>query len=296
MSSSPSREGLSGTPGGPRPGCSGRSRGCGMIGLPYPGAAPPRHRDRHGPPARARATRAGCRCTSAARPSTTCRTSATAATPWSSTSCGGTCSSAASTSHYVSNVTDVDDNIIKRAADRGPDRARGGRRVRGASGGRPWTPSGVLRPTDAPHATAYVADMVALVADLVDRGVAYETSDGVYLEVDRVDGYGLLARQPLESLRAGARVEADEEKRSPLDFVLWKKAKPGEPSWASPWGPGRPGLAHRVRGHVARPAGGRVRPARRRPGPGLPPPRERAGPGGGRRAGRSPATGSTTAG
>jgi cysteinyl-tRNA synthetase len=83
--------------------------------------------------------------------------------------------------------------------------------------------------------------MVELVRDLVDRGVAYEISDGVYLNVEQIEGYGLLARQPLESLRAGARVEAVEEKRSPLDFVLWKKARPEEPSWDSPWGPGRPG-------------------------------------------------------
>ena len=90
---------------------------------------------------------------------------------------------------------------------------------------------GVLRPDETPHATAYVDRMVDLVADLVARGVAYETADGVYLSVIDVPGYGLLARQPLDSLRAGARVEADEEKRSPLDFVLWKKAKPGEPTW-----------------------------------------------------------------
>jgi cysteinyl-tRNA synthetase len=113
---------------------------------------------------------------------------------------------------------------------------------------------GVLRPDESPHATAYVDRMVDLVADLVDRGVAYETGDGVYLSVMDVPGYGLLAHQPLDSLRSGARVEVDEEKRSPLDFVLWKKAKEGEPSWESPWGPGRPGMAHRVRGHVARPA------------------------------------------
>jgi cysteinyl-tRNA synthetase len=100
---------------------------------------------------------------------------------------------------------------------------------------------GVWRPTETPHATAYVGDMVGLVADLVARGVAYETQDGVYLEVDRVDGYGLLAGQPLDSLRSGARVKSSDEKRSPLDFVLWKKAKPGEPEWPSPWGPGRPG-------------------------------------------------------
>ncbi len=83
--------------------------------------------------------------------------------------------------------------------------------------------------------------MIDLIDDLVGRGVAYETATGVYLSVLDVPGYGLLARQPLESLRAGARIEADEEKRSPLDFVLWKKAKPGEPSWDAPWGPGRPG-------------------------------------------------------
>ncbi|MHB8330042.1 MAG: DALR domain-containing protein, partial [Acidimicrobiales bacterium] len=100
---------------------------------------------------------------------------------------------------------------------------------------------GVLRPTDAPHATAFVDKMVAMVGTLVERGVAYETSDGVYLSVDRVEGYGLLARQSLDSLRAGARVEVMEGKRSPLDFALWKKAKPGEPTWGSPWGPGRPG-------------------------------------------------------
>ena len=100
---------------------------------------------------------------------------------------------------------------------------------------------GVLRPSETPHATDYVADMVDLVADLVARGAAYETADGVYLSVDTVPGYGLLARQPLDSLRAGARVEAVEGKRSPLDFALWKRAKPGEPSWSSPLGPGRPG-------------------------------------------------------
>ena len=72
-------------------------------------------------------------------------------------------------------------------------------------------------------------------------GSAYETSDGVYLDVSQVDGYGLLARQSLDSLRSGARVEENEEKRSPLDFAVWKKAKEGEPSWKAPWGDGRPG-------------------------------------------------------
>ena len=71
--------------------------------------------------------------------------------------------------------------------------------------------------------------------------MAYETSDGVYLQAGRIEDYGLLARQSIESLQAGARVEGSEEKRSPIDFALWKKAKPGEPSWESPWGHGPPG-------------------------------------------------------
>ncbi len=141
---------------------------------------------------------------------------------------------------YVSNITDIEDKIIDRAAAAGVDIGE----FTAANEALWWRimdALGVLRPDETPHATAYVDQMVALVADLVSRGVAYETGDGVYLSVMDVPGYGLLARQPLDSLRAGARVEADEEKHSPLDFVLWKKAKPDEPSWASPWGPGRPG-------------------------------------------------------
>jgi cysteinyl-tRNA synthetase len=141
---------------------------------------------------------------------------------------------------YVSNITDVDDNIITRARAEGRTEAE----VAEEYEARWWEAMdllGVLRPDDTPHATAYIDQMVALVSDLVRRGVAYEISDGVYLNVEQVPGYGLLARQPLDSLQSGARVEATEEKRSPLDFVLWKKAKSGEPSWDSPWGAGRPG-------------------------------------------------------
>jgi cysteinyl-tRNA synthetase len=100
---------------------------------------------------------------------------------------------------------------------------------------------GCLRPTRIPHATAYIEQMVDLIAELDALGVAYETSDGVYFTVADVADYGLLAQQSLASLRSGARVEVNEEKRSPLDFALWKKAKPGEPEWESPFGPGRPG-------------------------------------------------------
>ena len=141
---------------------------------------------------------------------------------------------------YVSNITDIDDKIIARALSEGRPAAEVAAQFEQA-----WWDAvdglGVKRPTVAPRATEYVEQMVALVDSLVGRGVAYETSDGVYLAVDQVDGYGLLARQSLDSLRSGARVEPGEEKRSALDFALWKKAKPGEPTWPSPWGPGRPG-------------------------------------------------------
>jgi cysteinyl-tRNA synthetase len=142
--------------------------------------------------------------------------------------------------HYVSNVTDVDDQIIARAASEGRTESEVAAEFEASW----WEASdalGVMRPAASPHATAYVADMARLVAELVASGVAYETSSGVYLDVDQVDGYGLLSHQPLESLRSGARVEVDAEKRSPLDFALWKKAKPGEPEWESTFGPGRPG-------------------------------------------------------
>jgi cysteinyl-tRNA synthetase len=141
---------------------------------------------------------------------------------------------------YVSNVTDIDDKIIARAATEGRTEPEVSAEYEAV-----WWDAvdalGVKRPTDTPHATGYVEEMVRLIGVLVDLGAAYETSDGVYLSVDRIDGYGLLARQSLDSLRAGARVDPGEEKRSPLDFVLWKKAKPGEPTWESPWGAGRPG-------------------------------------------------------
>jgi len=141
---------------------------------------------------------------------------------------------------YVSNVTDIDDKIIARAARED----------------RPWTAIaekcesiwyramdgiGVQRPDHDPHATAYVEAMVDLIVRLVAAGSAYPAADGVYFRAERVDGYGLLARQSVESLRAGARVVVDEGKESPVDFALWKLAKPGEPAWPSPWGEGRPG-------------------------------------------------------
>jgi cysteinyl-tRNA synthetase len=141
---------------------------------------------------------------------------------------------------YVSNITDVDDYIIRRADREGRTEGEVAAEFEDV-----WWDAldqlHVERPTADPHATAWIPQMVEMVESLVARGFAYETSDGVYLEAERVEGYGLLARQPLESLRAGARVESTDEKRSPVDFAVWKKAKEGEPSWPSPWGAGRPG-------------------------------------------------------
>ena len=141
---------------------------------------------------------------------------------------------------YVSNITDIDDKIIERARVEGCD----WRDVTSRNEDVWWTAMaaiGVKRPTIAPHATEYVEQMVELIARLVELDTAYETSDGVYFRSARVSDYGLLARQDLATLQSGARVDVIDEKESSIDFVLWKKAKPGEPSWPSPWGEGRPG-------------------------------------------------------
>jgi cysteinyl-tRNA synthetase len=140
----------------------------------------------------------------------------------------------------VSNVTDIDDQIIRRAADEGRSWEDVVADYEAA-----WYDAvdalGVQRPTADPHATAYVEGMVDLIGRLEGAGYAYRTDEGVWFEVARLDGYGALTRQSLSDLQAGARVEVAEGKRSPLDFALWKAAKPGEPTWPSPWGPGRPG-------------------------------------------------------
>jgi len=141
---------------------------------------------------------------------------------------------------FVSNVTDIDDRIIKRARVESRPVAELATQYEADW----WAASdalGVDRPDDAPHATGWVQQMVDLTARFVAAGIAYETSDGVYFVASSVPDYGLLARQSIDTLRAGARVEVEENKRDPADFALWKKAKPGEPSWPSPWGEGRPG-------------------------------------------------------
>jgi cysteinyl-tRNA synthetase len=144
--------------------------------------------------------------------------------------------------HYVSNVTDIDDKIIARANSESRSSVDVAKQYEQV-----WWDAmdslGVLPPDEDPHATAYVDHMIDLIAELIDRGRAYQGADGVYFSAETVADYGLLAHQPLDSLLAGARVEVSDEqgKRAPIDFALWKAAKEGEPSWDSPWGPGRPG-------------------------------------------------------
>ncbi len=143
---------------------------------------------------------------------------------------------------FVSNVTDIEDKIIARATEEGSSTSEVAARYE-ALWWETMAALNVARPDAEPHATAYVDEMVKLVADLVSTGHAYRGGDGVYFSTESVPGYGLLARQDVGTLRVGARVEAEREagKRSPLDFALWKLAAPGEPAWPSPWGPGRPG-------------------------------------------------------
>jgi len=141
---------------------------------------------------------------------------------------------------FVSNITDIDDNIINRANREGTTEED----VANTYENHWWDAMrsiGVARPNAVPHATQYVDGMVTLISEFLEKDIAYSCSDGIYFDVSRVPDYGLLAGQPLDSLRAGARIEANDEKRSPLDFALWKNAKSGEPSWPAPFGDGRPG-------------------------------------------------------
>jgi cysteinyl-tRNA synthetase len=147
------------------------------------------------------------------------------------------------TVRHVSNVTDIDDHII----DRANREQRPWQDITTKCEAVWWQSMGAinaLRPTDTPHATEYVDAMVDMIRELVDNGSAYVTDDGVYLSVKTVPDYGLLAQQKLEDMLSGGgerEVFGAGNKRDPADFVLWKLSKPGEPSWPSPWGEGRPG-------------------------------------------------------
>jgi len=142
---------------------------------------------------------------------------------------------------YVRNITDIDDKIIKRAQENGETPAALTERFI-AEMHQDERALGVLPPDHEPRATAYVAQMLALIEQLIRNGLAYPASNGdVYYSVRAFPAYGRLSGKSLDELRAGERVEVDPNKCDPMDFVLWKAAKPGEPAWESPWGPGRPG-------------------------------------------------------
>jgi cysteinyl-tRNA synthetase len=141
---------------------------------------------------------------------------------------------------FVRNFTDVDDKIINKANDEKigwekiteryiEEYYRDGEML------------GLLRPTAEPRATLHIPEIIALIQRLEAKELAYRVDGDVYFPVERFAGYGKLSGKKIEELEAGARVEVDERKKSPLDFALWKSSKPGEPTWDSPWGPGRPG-------------------------------------------------------
>ncbi|MGH8175970.1 MAG: cysteine--tRNA ligase [Steroidobacter sp.] len=142
---------------------------------------------------------------------------------------------------FVRNITDIDDNIIQRAALNGESvQALTERFTRAMH--EDYDRLGILRPDYEPKATEHVPGIIAMTQQLIDKGYAYVATTGdVMYSVSAFEAYGRLSGRQLSDLRAGARVAVDEAKRDPLDFVLWKRAKPGEPFWSSPWGEGRPG-------------------------------------------------------
>ena len=142
---------------------------------------------------------------------------------------------------YVRNITDIDDKIIKRALENGESIGELTERFIGAMD-EDAAALGIQKPDFEPRATDYVEEMQCVIAQLQANGLAYVASDGdVNFSVRKFPGYGRLSGKSLEDLRAGERVEVGSAKQDPLDFVLWKRAKEGEPFWKSPWGAGRPG-------------------------------------------------------
>jgi len=141
---------------------------------------------------------------------------------------------------FIRNFTDIDDKIIARAAEQGVDAQELAQRFIDEFYV-DMDALGVLRPDIEPRATEHIAEMIELVQELIDKGLAYPSGGDVYFRVNRFTGYGALSGRSLDDMQAGARIEVNDQKEHPMDFVLWKAAKPGEPKWSSPWGEGRPG-------------------------------------------------------
>lgn len=141
---------------------------------------------------------------------------------------------------YIRNFTDIDDKIIKRAAEQNTTPEELANRfidefyvdMDGL---------GIARPTLEPKATENIAEMIELINELIEKDMAYQSGNDVYYSVNSFKEYGKLSGRSLEDMQAGARISVNEQKKHPMDFVLWKGSKPGEPTWESPWGPGRPG-------------------------------------------------------
>jgi cysteinyl-tRNA synthetase len=141
---------------------------------------------------------------------------------------------------FVKNFTDVDDKIIKRANEQGVSYDVITRRYIDAYY-EDMGKLGIQSASIEPKATGHIQEIIGLTDALIAKGLAYAIDGDVYFQVDKYQEYGRLSKRKLEDLQAGARVDVDERKRHPMDFALWKRSKPGEPSWPSPWGPGRPG-------------------------------------------------------
>ena len=141
---------------------------------------------------------------------------------------------------FAKNFTDVDDKIIKRANERGLScEAITSEFIEAYY--QDMGKLGVKRATIEPKATDHITDIIEITQKLIAKGLAYSVEGDVYFDVAKYPHYGLLSKRKLDDLQAGARVDVDERKHHPMDFALWKSSKPGEPSWPSPWGPGRPG-------------------------------------------------------
>src|SRR2546426_35054 len=144
------------------------------------------------------------------------------------------------TVEFVKNFTDVDDKIIKRANEQGVSCEEITFKYIQAYY-EDMGKLGIRQASIEPKATDHMTDIIYLTERLVKKGLAYQVDGDVYFEVAKYSGYGRLSKRRLDDMQAGARVDVDERKRHPMDFALWKSSKPGEPSWDSPWGPGRPG-------------------------------------------------------
>lgn len=141
---------------------------------------------------------------------------------------------------YCRNVTDIDDKILKKAADQGVEYWRVATRYEREAAAA-YTVLGCRPPTVEPRATGHIPEMIAMIADLIERGHAYPAGGDVYFDVRSFPGYGELSNQQLGDIQSANDADPKNAKHDPRDFTLWKGAKPGEPFWTSPWGPGRPG-------------------------------------------------------